>query len=127
MNINFKGTNNLYEQIVQEIIKYINLGIYKESDKLPSCRSLALELGVNPNTVEKAYSILENKGYVDIIPKKGAYVKISKEPSYIRQDLVNEILKLKNMGVSMEELINAVKEVYSNDWDKKFNEIIWKL
>ena len=42
-------------------------------------------------------------------------MKISKETSYIRQDLVNEILKLKNMGVSMEELINAVKEVYSND------------
>ena len=127
MNINFKGTNNLYEQIVQEIIKYINLGIYKESDKLPSCRNLALELGVNPNTVEKAYSILENKGYVDIIPKKGAYVKASKDTMYIRQDLLNEILKLKNIGVSMEELIIAVKEVYSNDWDKEFNEIIWKL
>ena len=34
---------------------------------------------------------------------------------YIRQDLLNEILKLKNIGVSMEELIIAVKEVYSND------------
>ena len=39
-------------------------------------------------------------------------MKISKETSYIRQDLVNEILKLKNMGVSMEELINAVNSIY---------------
>lgn len=115
MKINFKGSNNLYEQIVQELIKYINLGIYKESDKLPSCRSLALELGVNPNTIEKAYSILETEGYIDIIPKKGAYVKSIKDPLQIRKDVAKEIIKLKNLGVSMEEIISVVKEVYSND------------
>lgn len=119
MKINFKGTNNVYEQIVDEIIKYINLGIYKENEKLPSCRSLALELGVNPNTVEKAYTILANRGYIDMIPKKGAYVKVKNNDINKRDLVINDITRIKNSGVLEDELIEAVKEVYSCDWNKK--------
>lgn len=117
MKISFKSSNNVYEQIVDEIIKYIKLGIYKENEKLPSCRTLALELGVNPNTVEKAYTILASKGFIDMIPKKGAYVKTIVNDINKRDLVINDITRIKNSGVLEDELIEAVKEVYSNDWN----------
>ena len=52
MNISLKGKGNLFEQIAEEYIRLINLGVYEPGYKLPSCRVLAKELGINPNTVE---------------------------------------------------------------------------
>ena len=49
--INLQGKESIYEQIRSQIEKFINAGILKPDDKLPSVRSLALELGINPNTV----------------------------------------------------------------------------
>ena len=73
MKIRLTGKQNVYANIVSEYEKLIRLGAIKYGEKLPSCRALALELGINPNTVERAYSELEKEGYIRILPKKGAY------------------------------------------------------
>ena len=54
-NINLHGKDSIYEQIRDQILRYIELGIIRPNDKLPSVRQLALDLGINPNTVMKAY------------------------------------------------------------------------
>lgn len=59
MNIILTNNGNVYEQIVNHFKRYIELGIYKDNEKLPSYRDLAENSGVNPNTVSKAYSKLE--------------------------------------------------------------------
>ena len=74
MKITLKGKDNVYEQIVNEYKRYIQLGVIRLDEKLPSCRSLAQELGINPNTVVRAYNVLENEGYIKVLPKKGVYV-----------------------------------------------------
>ena len=71
MKISLTGKENVYEQIVNEYKRYIEMNVYRYDEKLPTCRDLAKQLGVNPNTVSKAYTKLEELGYIKAIPKKG--------------------------------------------------------
>ena len=74
-----KKNNLLYLQKVDNFKKYIELGVYKYNDKLPSVRSVAVEMGINPNTIQRAYQILETEGYITTIEKKGVFVAFKKE------------------------------------------------
>ena len=70
----FGGKANVYEEIIAEIKRMIAVGVLNVGDKMPSVRQYAVERKVNPNTVAKAYSVLEEEGVLKITPKKGAYV-----------------------------------------------------
>ena len=54
----------LYEQIQAQIARHVMHGLLKEGDQLPSVRQLALDVGINPNTVQKAYRELERRGLI---------------------------------------------------------------
>ena len=66
--ISLNGKKTIYEQIRDQIINFIALGVMKPHEKMPSVRSLALDLGINPNTVAKAYHKLEEKQIIYKIP-----------------------------------------------------------
>lgn len=109
MNIVLKGNINVYEQIVEQYKKYIDLKVYQEGHKLPSCRLLAKELGINPNTVEKAYRVLESEGYIIIIPKKGVYVA---DVIQNNDSLIKYFEELKSQNISYETLLEVLNKVY---------------
>ncbi len=113
MLINLRGKEPIFVQIKNQIINYIELGILKKDERLPSVRVLAEELGINPNTVQKAYSDLESDGYVYMMNKKGVYVsdRESRNTENHRELLIM-INKIKNMNISKEELLETIKEVY---------------
>ena len=75
MEVYLSGKRNIYEEIVETYTKYIRTGALRAGEKLPSCRGLAMQLGINPNTVERAYSELEKRGLIRTLPKKGAFVR----------------------------------------------------
>lgn len=105
--------NNIFEQIVENYTKYIELGILKPNEKLPSCRELAIRLGINHKTVERAYNELIRKELVVSIPKKGYFVKsVSRSHNHIA---LESIKKLYEYGVSKNELLEVIKEVYGED------------
>ena len=124
MRFEFSGTRELYLEIAEKYKSYIENGVMREGEKLPSVRQAALELGVNPNTVARAYSILENEGYIKSIPKKGVYVNGSSrqnsESANTEQeetntpDLREEIKKLLDSGISKEELLSQIEEVFAS-------------
>ena len=58
MNIRITGKRSVYLEIAEEYKRFIRLGVLSDGDKLPSVRALAVELGINPNTVERAYTCL---------------------------------------------------------------------
>ena len=62
MEVYLSGKRNIYEEIVETYAKYIRTGALRAGEKLPSCRGLAMQLGINPNTVERAFSALEQRG-----------------------------------------------------------------
>lgn len=111
MEINSSG--NVQEQIINHYKKYISLGILEENDKMPSCRELAIKIGVNPKTVEKAYNKLIEEGLIYNVPKKGFFVK-GKEKNNTK--MVLEIVSsLKSKGVKKEEIIDSVNKVYGGE------------
>ena len=111
-----KKNNLLYLQIVENFKKYIELGVYKYNDKLPSVRSLAVEMGINPNTIQRAYQILESEGYITTIEKKGVYVAYKKDDTkaLLKDKVKKEINLFKQSNISKEELLQIVEEVYND-------------
>lgn len=109
----FEKGKTVYESIVNEYKRYIECGVYKFEDKLPSVRKIASDLGVNPNTVVKAYVTLEEMGYIKTFEKKGAYVVYngsSKEK--LLDDCKKKVKKMKESGITYDELLEVVKGEY---------------
>lgn len=71
ISLNYRDARPIYEQIKNGLKRLIVTGALKEGDKLPSVRSIATELAINPNTIQKAYNELENEGYIYSVPGKG--------------------------------------------------------
>ena len=116
INLDYQSRTPIYEQIVNNIEKYVALGILKEKEQIPSIREMAGNIGVNPNTVKKSYDILESKGIIRTISTKGTFIsentkkttkdKIDKEIKHIKEE-INELTKL---GISFEEVIERIKK-----------------
>ena len=114
MQARFSGKQEVYLEIAERYKEYIRLGIIKNGEKLPSVRVAAGELGVNPNTVARAYSCLEAEGYIRALPKKGAFV-IFESDEDSEPDKKSVIFALKDMGVSRSTLQKWIEEVYGED------------
>jgi len=78
-SISIKGGSPIYEQLCGRITELISTGVMVKDEKLPPVREVAKQLGVNPNTVQKAYQILEQRGLIYSVPAKGSYVSGSDE------------------------------------------------
>lgn len=114
MKIRLQGKQNVYSNIVDEYKKLIEFGAIKYGEKLPSCRGLALELGINPNTVERAYAALEEEGYIRILPKKGAYAEYTDDAGRKRLEEVRRQMTLfRAAGVTKSEIFALAEEIYS--------------
>lgn len=117
--INPSSGKPIYEQIMVQVKEAILKGYLKQGDSLPSVRKLAMSLSVTPNTVAKAYQILEREKVIVTIRGKGAFV--SENISYeMNQDKLEEIqekargilIELKYLGFDEEEVINLIKQIY---------------
>ena len=114
INLDYTSRTPIYEQIVNEIEKYVALGILKEKEQIMSIRELASHLGINPNTVKKAYTILENKNVITSISTKGTFIK--ENASLVKKTTIDNYIndikdimgKLNNLGLSKEEIIKKL-------------------
>ena len=114
INLDYTSRTPIYEQIVEEIEKYVALGILKEKEQIMSIRELASTLGINPNTVKKAYTILETKNIITSISTKGTFikenaslVKVQTINNYIN-DIKDIIDKLSKLGISKEDILKKL-------------------
>ena len=106
---------NVCGSVVQELKRLIKAGVLKTGEKLPSVRALAVEKGINPNTVQRAYLQLETEGLIKIYPQKGAFV-VGCEKS-ADESVIAILQSLKETGVSRETVENAVREVFGEKDD----------
>ena len=112
MQLKLSGKQDVYLEIAARYREYIRLGIYKNGDKLPSVREAAGELGVNPNTIAKAYALLEEEKFVRALPKKGAFVTYGEQAKIEEPDKKSVIFAFKDMGISKQTLLKWIEEVY---------------
>ena len=118
-SVSVREREPIYTQLEKNIIRYINLGVYEKNSMLPSVRALACELGINPNTVSKAYKNLEANGVVYTVAGKGVFVKGDSMLTNIHKmaaDEIKNVLKdAKNSGVEKTEVISIINEVWDGD------------
>lgn len=115
ININFRDSRPIYEQVKTTLRKLIVSGAMSPDEKLPSVRELASQLEINPNTMQRAYRELEQEGYIISIPGKGSYANLSaqvdegrkKELLTAMDEIVAELLYL---GVTPDELDRRIRE-----------------
>ena len=103
----------IYEQIIEGIQKLIVSGVFKADEKLPSVRSLAMEMSINPNTIQRAYMQLEQEGWIYSVKGKGNFVSekerwLSSKKKAALDSLSKEIEKAMEFGVTKEEIINLL-------------------
>ena len=112
--ISLQGKDSIYEQIKKQISRFIESGVLKPDDKLPSCRELANELGINPNTVMKAYSELEKNGYIYTVAKKGVFVSGNEEvkKELNENDVLNLLRALKREGYTKDDMQLYINEIF---------------
>ena len=109
----------LYTQIVEQFKNLISLGALKTDEKMPSVRQLAVEMSINPNTIQKAYSELERNGYIYTLSGRGNFVADVEKFLPARQDeyyaALDDILaKAANHSISPDAVIEHVKNHYKN-------------
>lgn len=111
------GKRDVYIEVAERYEKYIRLGILRDGERLPSVRVAANELGVNPNTVQKAYTLLEEQGLICSLPKKGAFVTFSEKNSENgseRREVFKILNELKEKGIEYGVITEVLKEVYDD-------------
>lgn len=103
-------------QICEHICLEIASGVYKPNERIPSVRELAVTIGVNPNTVQRSYEQLENKGIIYTVRNSGKFVS---EDTSIAKDTIKKLIKektteyfvsMKALGLTIEETKNIIKE-----------------
>ena len=110
----------VYEQIIKQVEEQVLTGILKEGDKLPSVRSLSVKLSINPNTIQKAYTELDRRQLIITVPGKGSFISekaIEVVGANSREEMteLNKIIReLALAGVTKEEIINNIEEVFNN-------------
>ena len=118
LTVNFSSRTPVYQQLYDDVIRLVSLGVLKSDTKLPPVRILATELGINPNTVQKAYKMLEKDGYIYSTVGRGSFVsnKLDQkqaEKIQAKNDLKDSIEKAYKKGITEDVMIELVDEITS--------------
>ncbi len=113
-SVDFQSRVSLYEQIVIQVERFITSGILKENEQLPSVRQVAFELGINPNTIQRAYTELERRGVIYTVVGKGSFVTdktntvIDKKINETLNVIKDNIKVLEKLGLSGKEIKDKI-------------------
>lgn len=118
IKLDLRSSQPIYEQIVSQY-KYLCLqGYLKKGDSIPSVRRMAMELGITPGTVAKAYREMEQIGMIETIRGKGTFiasrpetVRDEKEIKKVREEMKENCLELIYQGMEKKEILALVEEV----------------
>ena len=123
LNLDYRDARPIYEQVKDGLRRLMVTGVIQEGEKLPSVRTMAGSLAINPNTIQRAYEALESEGYVYSVPGKGSFAAPN---TGVDEGRKNDLLhtfdqtagELLFLGVSGEELwarVQALEGGETND------------
>lgn len=118
IEIDFNSDEALYLQLRNQIIMGIATSQFREGDSLPSVRQLADTIGINMHTVNKAYTVLKQEGYVKVDRRKGAVIAIDVDRMRTMEELKKELqvilAKSSCKNISKEEVHALIDEIYDD-------------
>lgn len=119
-SIDFSSHVPVYKQIVEKIKMKIAKGELKQGDFLPSVRKLAEDIGVNFNTVSRAYKELSEQGIIEVQRGEGYTVEVENLEGFnneILSEIKQALKKALNAGISPDEILKIFKEVVGRDFN----------
>lgn len=113
ISIDITGRTPIYEQICRAVCSEITRGILKENDQIPPSRILAQQLGLNPNTVAKAYQMLERDGIIYTVAGRGSFVAAAngRADSTLTKDFEEKAREALKAGISKETLTEIIEKL----------------
>ena len=118
IQIDFNSDEALYLQLRNQIIMGIATAQFQEGDSLPSVRQLADSIGINMHTVNKAYTVLKQEGYVKVDRRRGAVIAIDADRMQTLEDLKKELqvilAKSTCKSITREEIHQLIDEIYED-------------
>ena len=117
IQLDYKDRRPLYEQVTERFQELILNGVLQPDEKIPSVRSMAMELSVTPNTIQRAYSELEKSGYIYTVTGRGNFVSSSAALHALHREsilssLKKAVMKAKSSGISREDVLETVEFIY---------------
>ena len=118
--LDYPDRRPLYEQVEEKFRHLILNGALQPGSRMPSVRQLAMELSINPNTIQRAYMQLEQEGLIYPVKGKGNFIADSEEVRRISKASYSKELKAlarrgMAMGMDEEELIYIIRECYKEE------------
>lgn len=115
VNLDYRDARPIYAQIIDGFRDQILAGVLENGDKLPSVRELALQLAINPNTIQRAYRELEMQGWIATVPGKGCFVcgvpqMTDREQQPLLESFDKAAAALLQLGMTPEELIRRITQ-----------------
>lgn len=118
IEIDFNSDEAIYLQLRNQIILGIATSRFREGEQLPSVRQLAEDIGINMHTVNKAYTVLKQEGYVKVDRRKGAVIAVDEDRmntiSKLREELQVILAKSICKNISQEEVYALIDEIYED-------------
>ena len=118
IEIDFNSDEAIYVQLCNQIILGIATSQFREGEQLPSVRQLAETIGINMHTVNKAYSILQQEGFVKIDRRRGAIIALDvnklKALKEARSELAVVLARAICKGIGRDDIHSLVDELYDN-------------
>ncbi|MBQ9156330.1 MAG: GntR family transcriptional regulator [Eubacterium sp.] len=118
--LDYSDKRPIYEQIVDRMQTLIASGILEPDEKLPSVRSLAVDLSINPNTIQRAYSELERSGFIYSVKGRGNFVRADEDLLMIQQEKLLDAVKkqarsCRDQKIELDRVLVCIKEVYEEE------------
>jgi len=119
--IDYQDRRPIYEQIVSHYEMLILKGVLQPDEKIPSVRQMAQELSINPNTIQKAFTVLEKEGYIYTVKGRGNFVSgdfsaLAKQKQKLWKEKMRGCLREgKEIGIGREDSIRLVDEIYGGE------------
>lgn len=117
LQLDYKSGISICDQIVNGFIRLKALGVLEGGQQLPSVRALASQLAVNPNTIQKAYTILEANGIIYSVKGKGSFLSDDEQAhnavhENARANFRTAVKAARELGLNREELTELIDEEY---------------
>ena len=119
--IDYQDRRPIYEQIVEKFQMLILKGVLEQGEQMPSVRKLAMDLAINPNTIQKAYSMLEQQGYIYPVKGRGNFVSdkaalVQEKQKLYCKEYRNMLQRGKEIGISKQQFVEKLDYFWEEEY-----------
>lgn len=118
--IDYKDRRPIYEQIVEKFQMLIIKGVLEPDSQMPSVRKLATDLAINPNTIQRAYTMLEQQGFIYLVKGRGNFVAGGEKLAEQKRNtfftaFMDSLYHARELGIDKEALTERIEKVYKEE------------